>query len=76
MGYKNPYFLAMHSIEDRDFNAEQLSNIQVKLEAALQYVRQIHWTMETSRPCPGPLLQMMVTNLSAMEGILGRMIER
>ena len=65
-----------HSIEDPNVNAEQLSNIQVKLEAAVQYVRRIHWTLETARPWPGPLLQMLVTNLSSMEGILGRMIDR
>ena len=70
------YFLSKRSIEDPNINAEQLSNIQVKLEAAVQYVRRIHWTLETTRPCPGRVLQMLVTNLSSMEGILGRMIEQ
>jgi len=76
MNYTNSISSRSVPYRTQNVNAEQLSNIQVKLEAAVQYVRRIHWTLLTTRTCPGPLLQMLVTNPSSMEGILGRMIEQ
>ncbi|XP_068702664.1 uncharacterized protein [Montipora foliosa] len=70
------YFLAKNSIEDPNVSNERLSGLKIKLEAAIQHLRRIHWTLETSRPCSEPTLQMLVTNLLSLEGILGRMIEQ
>ena len=45
------YFRAKHSIEDTSVNTAQLTGIWIKMEAAVQHLKRMHWTLEISKPC-------------------------
>ena len=70
------YFLAKNSIEDHTVQPEHLTSLWIKMEVAVQHLKRIHWTLETTKPCADEILQMLVTSLLALESRAGGMIER
>ena len=68
------YFQAKSSIEDHNVQPEHLTSLWIKMEAAVQHLKRIHWTLEMSKPCAEEILEMLVSNLFALESRLGGMI--
>ena len=68
------YFQAKSSIEDHNVQPEHLTSLWIKMEAAVQHLKRIHWTLEMTKPCAEEILEMLVSNLFALESRLGRMI--
>ena len=68
------YFQAKSSIEDHNVQPEHLTSLWIKMEAAVQHLKRIHWTLEMTKPCAEEILEMLVSNLFALESRLGGMI--